>query len=215
MEPRKDEQIEKMLEQIATTGEKRFVTTSIYGDEDIRNFLYYSSKILKTIELNIELQYIVAHPGSSKLFEPIDSVFEYEEVAKEKLLLACWYSGEKEEDAFTRTEDSYIINEKKKINAIITFRDQTISKEFLYIYVSGRFAAEEDGKAPVFWDPIRIHCKSLRDLILYVIPNDDLKKLGIDFEPVTNPSSAPSCNDATEDATDAAEATEFISDIQQ
>jgi hypothetical protein len=206
MEPHKDEAIEKMLEQLANTGEKRFVTTSIYGDADIRNFLYYSSKILKSPELNIELQYIVAHPGSSKLFEPIDSVFQYEEVAKEKLLLACWYSGEKEEDAFTRTETSYIINEKKKINGIITFRDEKISKDFLYIYVSGRFASEEDGKAPVFWDPIRIHCKSLRDLILYVILNEDLQKLGIEFEPVSNPSSAPSCSDAVETTSDAVEA---------
>jgi hypothetical protein len=198
MERHKDEEIEKMLEKIEVTGEKRIITTKIYGDEDIRNFLYYSSKILKTPELNIELQYIVGQHGSSKLLEPIDSVFDYEDVVKEKLLLASWYSGDKEEDAFTRTETSYIINEKKKINGIVTFKDQTISKDFLYIYVSGRFAAEEDGKGPVFWDPIRVHCKSLRDLILYVISNEDLQKLGIDFEPASNPSSAPSCNDANE-----------------
>ena len=207
MEQHKDEQIEKMLEQIAVTGEKRFVTTNIYGDEDIRNFLYYSSKILKTAELNLELQYIVAQSGSSKLLEPIDSVFDYEGVVKEKLLLACWYSGENEEDAFTRTETSYIIKEHKKINGIITFRDEKISKDFLYIYVSGRFASEEDGKAPVFWDPIRVHCKSLRDLILYIIPNEDLQKLGIDFEPITNPSSEPSCSNPAEVTSDAVEVT--------
>ena len=184
MDRHKDEGIENMLEQIAATGEKRTVTTSIYGDEDIRNFLYYSSKILKTPELNIELQYIAGHPGSSKLADPIPSVFDYEEVVKEKLMLACWYSGDNEEDAFTRTETSYIINEKKKINGIITFKDEKISKEFVYIYVSGRFASAEEGKPPVYWEPIRVHCKSLRDLILYVIPDEDLAKLGIDFEPV-------------------------------
>jgi hypothetical protein len=189
MEIHKDEKIEKMLEQIAATGEKRFVTTSIYGDEDIRNFLYYSSKILKTPELNIELQYIVAQPGSSKLADPIDSVFDYHTVVKEKLLLACWYSGDNEEEAFTKTETSYIIKEHKKVNGIITFKDDKISKDFLYLYVSGRFASGEKGKLPVFWEPIRIHCKSLRDLILYVISDEDLKKLGIDFEPVSNQSS--------------------------
>jgi hypothetical protein len=192
MEQHKDEGIENMLEKIANTGEKRFVTTSIYGDEDIRNFLYYSSKTLKTPELNIELQYIVGQRGSSKLADPIPSVFEYDKVSKEKLLLACWYSGNNEEDAFTRTETSYIIKEKKKVNGIITFKDETISKDFLYIYVSGRFASEEEGKPPVYWDPIRVHCKSLRDLILYVISDEDLKKLGIDFEPAVNTSSTSS-----------------------
>ena len=203
MEQHKDEGIEKMLDQIATTNEKRFVTTSIYGDEDIRNFLYYSSKILKTPELNIELQYIIGQKGSSKLAEPIPSVFEYDEVAKEKLLLACWYSGDNEEDAFTRTESSYVIKEKKKVNGIITFKDKKISKDFLYIYVSGRFASEEDGKIPVYWEPIRVHCKSLRDIILYIISDEDLKKLGIDFEPITNLSNTTS--DAVEATSDAVE----------
>jgi hypothetical protein len=189
METHKDEGIEKMLEQIAATGEKRFVTTSIYGDEDIRNFLYYSSKILKTPELNIELQYIVGQNGCSKLVDSIPSVFDYHTVVKEKLLLACWYSGDNEEDAFTKTENTYIIKEKKKVNGIITFKDENISKDFLYLYVSGRFASESEGKLPIFWEPIRIHCKSLRDLILYIISDEDLKKLGIDFEPVSNQSS--------------------------
>ena len=193
MENHKDEGIENMLEKIATTGEKRFVTTSIYGDEDIRNFLYYSSKTLKTSELNIELQYIVGQRGSSKLADSIPSVFEYDKVSKEKLLLACWYSGDNEEDAFTRTETSYIIKEKKKVNGIITFKDEKISKDFIYIYVSGRFASEEEGKPPVYWDPIRVHSKSLRDLILYVISDQDLKKLGIDFETTANTSSTSSC----------------------
>ena len=194
MEHNKDEGIEKMLGQIANTGEKRFVTTNIYGDEDIRNFLYYSSKILKTPELNIELQYIVGQHGSSKLADSIPSVFEYNEVAKEKLLLACWYSGDNEEDAFTRTETSYIIKENKKVTGIITFKDEKISKDFLYIYVSGRFASEEDGKIPVYWEPIRVHCKSLRDLILYVIADEDIKKLGIDFEPTVNPVTTTTTN---------------------
>ena len=86
----KDENIEKALGEIASTGEKRVVSTSIYSDEDIRNFLYYSSKLLKTPELNMELQYLVGHPGSSKMADPIPSVFEYEELPKERLLLAAW-----------------------------------------------------------------------------------------------------------------------------
>jgi hypothetical protein len=180
----KDEGIENMLEKIAETGEKRFVSTSIYGDEDIRNFLYYSSKILKTPELNLELQFLVNHPGSSILKDEINSVFKYDEVAKEKLVLACWYSGENEEDAFRKTEDHYIINEQHKINGIITFRDENISNEFLYIYVSGRFASKDEETPPAFWDINRIHCKSLRDLILYIIPDADIQKLGIEFEPM-------------------------------
>ena len=76
------------------------------------------------------------------------------------------------------------------------FKDEKISKEFLYVYVSGRFASEEDGKTPVYWEPIRVHCKSLRDLILYVISDEDLTKLGIDFDPIVNPSSTPSCETA-------------------
>lgn len=181
----KDENIEKTLEDIAKTGEKRVVSTSIYSDEDIRNFLYYSSKLLKTPELNMELQYLVGHPGSSKMADPFPSIFEYEELPKEKLLLAAWYSGENETDAFRRTDDRYIIAEHKKINGIVTFKDEKISREFLYLYVNGRFASKDEESIPSFWDLIKVHSKSLRDLILYVIPDEDLKKLGIDFEPIT------------------------------
>jgi hypothetical protein len=180
----KDENIEKALEDIAKTGEKRVVSTSIYSDEDIRNFLYYSSKLLKTPELNMELQYLVGHPGSSKMADPFPSIFEYEELPKEKLLLAAWYSGENETDAFRRTEDRYIIAEHKKINGIVTFKDEKISREFLYVYVNGRFASKDEESIPSFWDLIKVHSKSLRDLILYVIPDEDLKKLGIDFESI-------------------------------
>ena len=180
----KDENIEKALEEIASTGEKRVVSTSIYSDEDIRNFLYYSSKLLKTPELNMELQYLVGHPGSSKMADPLPSIFEYEELPKEKLLLAAWYSGDNETDAFRRTEDRYIIAEHKKINGIVTFKDEKISREFLYVYVNGRFASKDEESIPSFWDLIKVHSKSLRDLILYVIPDEDLKKLGIDFEPI-------------------------------
>jgi hypothetical protein len=180
----KDENIEKALEEIASTGEKRVVSTSIYSDEDIRNFLYYSSKLLKTPELNMELQYLVSHPGSSKMADPLPSIFEYEELPKEKLLLAAWYSGDNETDAFRRTEDRYIIAEHKKINGIVTFKDEKISREFLYVYVNGRFASKDEESIPSFWDLIKVHSKSLRDLILYVIPDEDLKKLGIDFEPI-------------------------------
>lgn len=180
----KDDKIEKALEEIANTGEKRVVSTSIYSDEDIRNFLYYSSKLLKTPELNMELQYLVGHPGSSKMADPFPSIFEYEELPKEKLLLAAWYSGDDETAAFRRTEDRYIIAEHKKINAIVTFKDETISREFLYVYVNGRFASKDEESIPSFWDLIKVHSKSLRDLILYVIPDEDLKKLGIDFESI-------------------------------
>jgi hypothetical protein len=180
----KDDKIEKALEEIANTGEKRVVSTSIYSDEDIRNFLYYSSKLLKTPELNMELQYLVGHPGSSKMADPIPSVFECEELPKEKLLLAAWYSGDDEADAFRRTEDRYIIAEHKKINGIVTFKDEKISREFLYVYVNGRFASKDEESIPSFWDLIKVHSKSLRDLILYIIPDEDLKKLGIDFEQI-------------------------------
>ena len=188
VEAPKDEEIEKTLENIAKTGEKRFVSTSIYSNEDIRNFLYYSSKMLKTPELNMELQYLVGHPGSSKIEDNYPSIFEYEELPKEKLLLAAWYSGEKEEDAFRRTETHYIISEHKKINGIVTFKDDKISRDFLYVYVSGRFASKDEETIPSFWDLRKVYCKSLRDLILYIIPDEDLKKLGIEFEaaPVVN-----------------------------
>ena len=178
----KDEKIEEVLEQIAKTGEKRFVNTSIYSDEDIRNFLYYSSRILKSPELNLELQYLVNQVGSSKMNEDYPSIFDYQEIAKEKLVLASWYSGEKEEEAFRRTETHYIINEPKKINAIITFRDEKISKDFLYLLVTGRFASADENSLPVFWEPVRVHCKCLRDIVLYILSDDDNKKLGIEFQ---------------------------------
>lgn len=182
VEAPKDEGIENTLKQIAETGEKRFVSTSIYSNDDIRNFLYYSSKMLKTPELNMELQYLVSHPGSSKVEDSYSSIFEYEELPKEKLLLAAWYSGDKEEDAYRRTETHYIIAEHKKINGIVTFKDEKISRDFLYVYVSGRFASKDEETIPSFWDLRKVHCKSLRDLILYIIPDEDLKKLGIEFE---------------------------------
>jgi hypothetical protein len=182
VEAPKDEGIENTLKQIAETGEKRFVTTSIYSNDDIRNFLYYSSKMLKTPELNMELQYLVGHPGSSKVEDSYPSIFEYEELPKEKLLLAAWYSGDKEEDAYRRTETHYIIAEHEKINGIVTFKDEKISRDFLYVYVSGRFASKDEETIPSFWDLRKVHCKSLRDLILYIIPDEDLKKLGIEFE---------------------------------
>jgi hypothetical protein len=182
LEVPKDEEIEKTLETISKTGEKRFVSTSIYSNDDIRNFLYYSSKMLKTPELNMELQYLVGHPGSSKVEDTYPTIFEYEELPKEKLLLAAWYSGEKEEDAYRRTDTHYIIAEQKKINGIVTFKDDKISRDFLYVYVSGRFASKDELTIPSFWDLRKVHCKSLRDLILYIIPDEDLKKLGIEFE---------------------------------
>ena len=187
----KDEKIEEALEQIGKSGEKRFVNTSIYSDEDIRNFLYYSSKILKTPELNIELNYLVNQPGSSKMNDEYSSIFNYEEIAKEKLILASWYSGDNETDAFRRTETHYIINEPKKINAIITFRDEKISKDLLYLLVTGRFASKDDSSMPLFWEPIRIHCKCLRDIILYILNDDDLKKLGIEFQSNTDATEVP------------------------
>jgi hypothetical protein len=186
----KDEKIEEVLEEIGKTGEKRFVNTSIYSDEDIRNFLYYSSKVLKSPELNIELQYIVNQIGSSKMSEDYPSVFDYQDIAKEKLVLASWYSGEKEEDAFRRTETHYIINEPKKINAIVTFRDEKISKDLLYLLVSGRFASADEKSLPVFWEPVRVHCTCLRDIILYILTDDDNKKLGIEFQANTETPSA-------------------------
>ncbi len=182
VEAPKDEEIEKTLETISKTGEKRFVSTSIYSNDDIRNFLYYSSKMLKTPELNMELQYLVGHPGSSKVEDTYPTIFEYDELPKEKLLLAAWYSGEKEEDAFRRTDTHYIIAEQKKINGIVTFKDDKISRDFLYVYVNGRFASKDEETIPSFWDLRKVHCKSLRDLILYIIPDEDLKKLGIEFE---------------------------------
>ncbi len=130
----------------------------------------------------MELQYLVGHPGSSKVEDTYPTIFEYDELPKEKLLLAAWYSGEKEEDAFRRTDTHYIIAEQKKINGIVTFKDDKISRDFLYVYVSGRFASKDELTIPSFWDLRKVHCKSLRDLILYIIPDEDLKKLGIEFE---------------------------------
>jgi hypothetical protein len=124
----------------------------------------------------------VNHPGSSKIDDNYPSIFECEELPKEKLLLAAWYSGEKEEDAYRRTDTHYIIAEQKKINGIVTFKDDKISRDFLYVYVSGRFASKDELTIPSFWDLRKVHCKSLRDLILYIIPDEDLKKLGIEFE---------------------------------
>ena len=87
-EPR-DEAIENKLEDISKSGQKHVVTANIYSDEDIRGFLYYSSKLLKTPELNMELQYLINHPGSSKLEDAPPSVFNYETVAEHKILLAA------------------------------------------------------------------------------------------------------------------------------
>ena len=182
MSEQRDEGIENKLEDISKSGQKHVVSANIYSDEDIRGFLYYSSKLLKTPELNIELQYLINHPGSSKLVDAPPSVFDYETVSEHKILLAAWYSGEKEEDAFRKTETRYIMNEEKQINGIVAFKDEKISKDdFLYILVSGRFASKDENSLPIYWSLKRVHSKSLRDIVLYILEDESLKILGIDL----------------------------------
>jgi len=177
--------IDDMLQKMGETGEKRRVTTSIYCDEDIRSFLYYRSKVLKTPELGLEVQHLINNPICSLLIEEhkIGSVITYDKtLPKERLLLASWYSGEQETDAFRRTEERYIIAEKLPVHGIVCFRDPSVCQtEFAYIYVSGRFASPTEEFDPIFWAPVRLFCTSLRDLCLYIIPGEELKHLGIDL----------------------------------
>ena len=187
----KNEAIEQKLEEIAKTGKSHVINTSIYSDEDIRGFLYYRSKLLKSPELILELNYLIKHPGFSKMNDEYPSVFPYEEVPKNMALLASWYSGEKEEDAFKKTESRYLIGEKKAIHAILAFHDDKISKEFLYLHVSGRFASKDEDSLPIYWGLRKVHTKCLRDIILYFLEDQDLKILGIDLEPNSAPNSAP------------------------
>lgn len=189
MNPPTNEAIEEKLKEIANTGKSHEINTSIYSDEDIRGFLYYRSKLLKTPELMLELNYLINHPGFSKMNDDYPSVFPYEEVPKNMALLASWYSGEKEENAFQKTETRYLIGEQKPIHAILAFHDETISKEFLYLHVSGRFASRDEESLPIYWGLRRVHSKCLRDIILYMLGDEDLKILGIDFQPNSAPTS--------------------------
>lgn len=175
--------IEGYLKQLEQTGEKRQVTTSIFSDEDIRSFLYYSSKMLKSRELFFEVQHLIINPICSRLAEPISSVIHYDQpLPKERTLLASWYSGTEEAAAFRRTDTRYIVAEKKAIHGIVCFRDPTVCQtEFVYLYVSGRFGSESETHEPLYWDPVRFFGTSLRDLLLYVIPTAELKHLGIEL----------------------------------
>ncbi len=175
--------IEGYLKQLEQTGEKRQVTTSIFSDEDIRSFLFYSSKMLKD-ELFFEVQHLIINPICSRLTEPISSVIHYDQpLPKERTLLVSWYSGiEEAAAAFRRTDTRYIIAEKKAVHGIVCFRDPKVCQtEFVYLYVSGRFGSESETHEPVYWDPVRLFGTSLRDLLLYVIPTDELKHLGIEL----------------------------------
>lgn len=136
-ESNSNEQIENMLNNLSQTGEKRVVTTSIMSDQDIRQFLYYRSCIMNTTELHLELNRLI-QTNLHTLVEDLPSVFSYDKVPERKLLLASWYDGDDESQAFRRTDTKYIINEKKCINGIVTFEDKEISRDPLYIYVVDR-----------------------------------------------------------------------------
>lgn len=175
-------QIETMLNKLGQTGEKRVVSANIFSDEDIRQFLYYRSCVMNTTELHLELNRLI-HTNLHSLVDDLPSVFKYEKVPEKMLLLASWYDGEDEAKAFRRTETKYIVNEQLCVNGIVTFEDKEISKNPVYIYVTGRFGSEnEDSEEPKYWNFYRIHCKSLRDIILYILKDKDHKKLGIQFE---------------------------------
>ncbi len=176
-----NEQIENMLNQLSETGEKRVVTANIYSDEDIRQFLYYRSCIMNTMELHLELNQLI-NSNLHTLMDDLPSVFAYDKVAERKVLLASWYDGEDESAAFRRTETRYIINEQKCLNAIVTFEDKEISRDPVYIYITGRFGSEDENTDPKYWNFYRIHCKSLRDIVLYILKEKDHKKLGIQLE---------------------------------
>ena len=182
-----EKDIEGYLKKLEQTGEKRHVKTSIYSDEDIRSFLYYSSKMVQTRELFLELQHLIINPICSQLpeGEQISSVIQYKApLPQERTLLASWYSGEQEAAAFRRTDTHYIIGaDKKLLHGIVCFRDPKVCQtEFVYVYVSGRFGSEsESAAAPVYWTPARFFSTSLRDLLLYIIPTNELKHLGIEF----------------------------------
>ncbi len=176
-----NEQIENMLNQLAETGEKRVVSANIFSDEDIRQFLYYRSCLMNTTELHLELDKLV-QTNLHSMVEDLPSVFKYEKVPDRKVLLASWYDGDDEKEAFRRTDTKYIINEKKCINGIVTFEDKEISRNPLYIYVTGRFGSEDENSSPNYQCIYRVHCKSLRDIIMYVLKEKDLKKLGIQLE---------------------------------
>lgn len=176
-----NEQIENMLNTLSETGEKRVVSANIFSDQDIRQFLYYRSCLLNTTELHIELNRLI-NTDIHTLVEDLPSVFEYKKVPERKLLLASWYDGDDESQAFRRTETKYIINEKKSLNALVAFEDNEISRDPVYIYVTGRFGSEDENSEPTYWSIYRIHCKSIRDIILYVLKDKDHKKLGIQLE---------------------------------
>ncbi len=176
-----NEAIENMLNKLSESGEKRVVSTNIISDQDIRQFLYYRSCIMNTTELHLELNKLI-ESNLHTLVEDLPSVFPYNKVPERKLLLASWYDGDDETQAFRRTETKYIINEKKCINGIVAFEDKDISRDPVYIYIVGRFGSEDENSDPQYWAFYRIHCKSLRDIILYVLKEKDLQKLGIQLE---------------------------------
>ena len=179
----KNEQLENLLNDIGKSGEKGYINTNIYSDEDIRLFLYYRSQVIKTNELRIELEKLI-NANLHTLMDDLPSIFKYEKVPERKLLLASWYDGEDDETAFRRTDTHYIVplENYKSLNAIVTFEDFNISKEPLYIYITGRFGSENETSEPKFWGLYRIHCSSLRDIIMYILKEKDLKKLGIQLE---------------------------------
>lgn len=180
-ESNSNEQIENMLNKLSEAKEKHIVSANIFSDQDIRQFLYYRSCIMNTTELHVELSKLI-ESNLYSLIDDLPTVFKYEKVPERKLLLASWYDGDDELQAFKRTETKYIINEKKCINGIVTFEDKEISRDPLYIYVTGRFGSENEDSDPGYQCIYRIHSKSLRDLVLYVLTEKDHKKLGIQLE---------------------------------
>ena len=180
-EPNSNEQIETMLNQLSETGEKRVVSANIFSDQDIRQFLYYRSCVMNTTELHLELNRLI-QTNLHTLMDDLPSVFKYDKVPERKLLLASWYDGDDESQAFRRTETKYIINEQKCINGIVTFEDKEISRDPVYIYITGRFGSDDENSEPNYKCLYRIHCKSLRDIVLYILKEKDHKKLGIQLE---------------------------------
>jgi hypothetical protein len=177
-----NEQIENMLNKIGETGEKRVVSANIFSDQDIRQFLYYRSCIMNTMELHMELNHLI-NSNLHTTYDDLPSVFKYDKVPERKVLMASWYDGEDESKAFRRTDTHYIVEDKPNcLNGIVTFEDKDISRDPLYIYVTGRFGSDDENSEAKYQCLYRIHSTSLRDIIMYVLKDKDHKKLGIQLE---------------------------------
>jgi hypothetical protein len=182
-----NKEIEDALNQLAETGETRFVNTSIFSDTDILKFLYYRSLTLKSMELRYEADFLMRNVNkeAQKMDDAVNSIFEYYEVPESRVILASWYDGEKEENAFRRTDTHYILAEEKDVHAIYMFlmkEEGQLEPQNRYMYVSGRFASKDEESLPILWNAKKVCIKSIRELFLYVLDKPQLQKLGISLE---------------------------------